>query len=365
MTVTHRNQNIISTQRDAWVEINLDRLERNYKKIKDLVRTNIMAVVKADAYGHGATTIAPILENLGVHSFGVATVNEGVALRKAKIKSPILILGATPLWAIDTCLENNLMVSIYSKTQLSKIIELNPEKLSCHLKIDTGMNRLGVDPSDALDVVKQISAQKNLNLLGVFSHLSDAENEEFSVVQKNRFGKAIQEIKTLNLNLAYHLSNSFGSVKYADFRYDLVRVGIALFGQEYDFLEPLMSVKGRITEVHKVKKGEFVSYERTWEAKEDSLIATIPIGYADGIDRKLSNKITASLKGCDIKQVGNITMDQMMFDISHVPDVKENDVITLVDDSHSIAAWAKELNTITYELVCRLKLRMPRVYVRD
>lgn len=367
MTVTHRSQTQSATQRDAWIEINLSALERNFLKLKDILKTNIMAVVKADAYGHGATAIAPVLQSLGVHSFGVATVDEGIALRNAGIKVPILILGATPIWAYDLCFENDLTITIYSIEQinsLEKLGERKKSKISIQLKIDTGMNRLGVDYKEGNKIISNILNSKYLNLEGVFSHIADAKNIDFSKLQKERFDFAIEEYKSMPM--LKHLANSHAGINHPDFRYDLVRIGIGLYGQEFDNLESLLSIKGRITEIHKISKGDSVSYDRTWTAGKESLIATIPIGYADGIDRKLSNKISAIYNETEIKQVGNITMDQMMFDISNIKDPKVNDVIALIDSKKlTISNWAKILNTITWELICRLRLRLPRVYTRD
>ena len=370
MTVTHRSQTQSATQRDAWVEINLSALERNFIKLKTLLKTNIMAVVKADAYGHGACAIAPILQSLGVHSFGVATVDEGVALRGANIKVPIIILGATPFWAYDVCDKNNLTITIYSKDQIVSLNELGEKKnkkIPVQLKIDTGMNRLGVNYKEAKSVIDEIINSKNLNLEGIFSHLSTAADYEFSKIQKDRFEVAISSHK--DLKVLKHLASSHAGINFEDMRYDLARIGIALYGQEFNFLEPIISVKGRITEIHTVTKDESVSYSRTWKAKKDSVIATVPIGYADGVDRNLSNKIFGLYKGVEVKQVGNITMDQIMFDISDLDNPQVGDVITLIgkdgEKELSISGWANILNTITYELVCRLKIRLPRVYTRD
>ena len=369
MTVTHRTQSQTSTQRDAWIEINLAALERNYKKLENLLKTDIMAVVKADAYGHGATILGPILQSLKVNCFGVATVDEGIALRNAGIKIPIVILGACPFWAYESCLKNELTITIYSQNQLIQLENFKSKlnnsdcRIPIQLKIDTGMNRLGIDYKEASEVIEKIIKLNCFHLEGVFTHLSDPKNYEFSKVQKERFDSVAAAFH--GMPLLKHIANSYAAINYPEFRYDLARIGIALYGQEFNFLEPLVSLKTRITRIHKVLTDESVSYDRTWKAKKDSLIATIPIGYADGVDRNLSNKIIASYNGKEVKQVGNITMDQMMFDISEIQSPQVNDVITLLDKDLSINSWAKELNTITYELICRLKMRLPRVYTRD
>lgn len=370
MTVTHRTQSNTQTQRDGWVEINLSALERNFKKLKELLKTDIMAVVKADAYGHGATALAPILQSLKVPSFGVATVDEGIALRNSNIKTPIVILGATPLWAYESCIKYDLTITIYSNEQIQLLENYCRDasarrllKIPVELKIDTGMNRLGIDYKEASKFIEDIIQCDFLKLEGVFSHLADAKNHEFSKTQKERFDHAVETCR--GMPLRKHIANSYAAINYPEFRYDLARTGIALYGQEFNFLEPLISLKGRITEIHKVLKGESVSYDRTWTASKDSIIATVPIGYADGIDRRLSNNISALYNEKKIKQIGAITMDQMMFDISEIKDAQINDVITLINKELPISIWAEKLNTITYELICRLKMRLPRVYTRD
>ena len=366
MTVTHRTQYITSIQRDAWIEINILALERNFEKIKGLVKTDIMAVVKADAYGHGAATLGPVLQSLGVNSFGVATVDEGISLRAAGIKVPILILGATPFWASESCIENNLTISVYSKEQI-KLLEESAKKadtrIKVQIKIDTGMNRLGISYKDSKKEIEYLINNKSFEVQGIFSHLSTSHNTDFSLLQKERYDKAIEPFK--NLNLQRHLANSYAAINYPDFRYNLVRTGIALYGEEFNFLEPVLSLKGRITHLNKISSGKPVSYDRTWSSKEESTIATIPIGYADGVDKKLSNRIFGKLNNNQVEQAGNITMDQMMFNVTRVNNPQIGDVITLLDNELTINSWAKTLDTISYELLCRLKMRLPRIYTRE
>ena len=366
MTVTHRFSQSISTQRDAWVEINISALERNYKKIKDIVKTEIMAVVKADAYGHGSTTLGPILQSLGVNSFGVATVDEGISLRKAGIKVPILILSATPFWSYESCHENGLTISIYSKEQIALLEEFSKRtasKIKVQIKINTGMNRLGIPFKSSTQVIESLIKNNLLEVQGIYSHISTANNLEVSKLQKERFDKAIEPFKDLKLKI--HITNSYSAINYPDFRYNLTRIGIALYGQEFNFLEPIISVKGRITNLNEINSGEAVSYDRTWLSKKKSTIATIPIGYADGIDRKLSNKIIGKRNKAFVNQVGNITMDQMMFDVTKIEKPSIGDIITLIDNELPINSWAQLLDTISYELICKLKIRLPRIYTRD
>ena len=370
MTITHRSQSETGIQRDAWVEINLAALERNFKKLKELTNTPVMAIVKADAYGHGATTIAPILQSMKADSFGVATVDEGISLRNAHITLPILILGSTPNWSYKSCIANDLTITIHSSEQINQLQDFCSNsglRTKIQIKLDTGMNRLGVNPNELDKIIDIVLSSDLLELTGIYTHLSDSKDYDFSMKQKERFDNAIKKYKELKIQT--HIANSYAAINYPEFRYSLVRLGIGLYGQEFNFLEPIISLKGRVTQIHEILKGESVSYDRTWIAENNALIATVPIGYADGIDRNLSNKINALYKNKAIKQVGTITMDQMMFDISNVNNSSENlkvgDSITLLNKDLPISSWAKILNTITFELVCRLKMRLPRIYSRD
>lgn len=388
--VFSRQVSISSFHRDAWVEIDLSAIEHNASTIKSWLTCNptpakLMAVVKSDAYGHGAAQIADLLSASGAHYFGVASVDEGCQLRSATIKSPILILSPTPIWAIDNALEDNLELTIAAVKQardIDKAAGKRGRKAKVHLKIDSGMHRLGVAPTAAKALVEEISQLPNLELVSVFSHLARAGDEATTAAQLRSFKKVLEQIKTPNSGFFTHLASSEAARKFPDTHFDMVRVGLYLYGLEgtglSDTLTPAMSVKGRINHVNNVKVGETVGYNLTWEARRESRLASIPIGYADGVDRRLSNRIEGILMGRKIKQVGLISMDQMLFDITDVPEAQEGDVITLIGQEDAfvdgdepsrdlvlqLATWAEMLDTITYELACRLRARLPRVYTR-
>ena len=369
--------------RDSWVEINLSNLEYNILSIKKEVSPDVklLAVVKADAYGHGAAMCAATLLACGVSEFGVASLDEGLDLRQNKISAPILVLGAVPIWSFESAIKNDISVSIYNDEHLEvakKIYERNGKKLKAHIKIDTGMNRIGIQAENAIDFIKKVQNLPYIDLKGIFTHFADVENEEIFNSQKEKFKNVIKNIDRKNLTI--HCSNSPATFRDKTLAYDMLRLGIVLYGLtplSYDnpahiklpSLKEVMGLKGRITNIHKIKKGEGVSYGHTFIAKRDTIVGTIPIGYADGVSRSLSNKIKASLNGSEIKQIGNITMDQMMFDITDAGDVKIGDIVTLLgkdgDNFYSVNDWAKILNTINYELTCRLKVRLPRIYVRN
>lgn len=405
-------QSYINMHRDAWVEVNLENLAQNVKTLKSLLKcgsrsepesacskqdeqgefndgdvrvckanstgakgVKLMAVVKADAYGHGAVMTAPTLLASGVDMLGVASIDEGLDLRDAKIDCDILVLGAVPVWAFETAGVNDITVSIFSYEHIEacrQAFERTGKKVKAHIKVDTGMNRIGVSTNEAIEFIKQVQKSDFVDLKGIFSHLACAEDEEKSKKQFEMFDKIISQVDTSNILL--HILNTAGIISYQDYQYNMVRAGIGLYGLVPDLACPLpfanhcclkqvMSLKGRITRIHKMGVNEGISYGHTYVAKEEIDVATIPIGYADGVSRSLSNKIYGELQDKKIKQIGNITMDQMMFDISNVY-AKEGEIITLLGENLSIDDWATVLDTINYELTCRLKVRLPRVYTR-
>lgn len=376
----------VNKLRDAWVEINLSNLEYNINSIKKAIPLNeegktpkLMAVIKADGYGHGSLMCAPVLTACGVGAFGVASVDEGLELRNNKITSPILVLGTVPIWAFESAAKNDITVSIFNKDHLeaAKILyDRTKMKLKAHIKVETGMNRIGISHKKAADFIKEVQNADYIDLEGVFTHFADVENTDILNLQKENFKRVIDEIDTTNLIV--HCQNSLGAFIDPGIRCDMIRLGIILYGltpltygSNCDIaiprLKPVMGLKGRITNIHTIEKGEGVSYGHTYIANKETKVATIPIGYADGVSRNLSNRIFASLGGKMIKQIGRITMDQMMFDITGT-DAKVGDVITLLgkdeNDYYSVDEWAKILNTINYELTCRLKVRLARIYVR-
>ena len=371
--IRQTNANI---HRDSWVEINIGNLAHNAQEIRKNVPadTKLLAVVKADAYGHGSVMLAPTLLASGFDMLGVASIDEGVDLRKAKINAEILVLGAVPVWAVETAVQEDISIPVFSDAHLEACRQAflrTSQKPKVHVKIDTGMNRIGIGYDKAVDFIKKVQAADYLELKGIFTHLAAAEERDETQIQIDRWNSVISNIDTTGLLL--HIQNTVGTMCYEIPLSNMRRVGIALYGLYPDLpadnkgfypdLKQIISLKGRIVHIHEAKDHEGVSYGHTYRAKGTRTIATIPIGYADGVSRGLSNKIYGVLNGHKVPQVGNITMDQMMFDITGV-DAEIGDVITLLDEQNSIDEWAKILNTINYELTCRLKVRLPRVYTR-
>ncbi len=377
----------VNKNRDAWVEINLGNLENNVLKIKDFLNKNsnnpdILAVIKADGYGHGSLMCAPTLIACGIKEFGVASIDEGIELRENKINCPILVLGASPIWAFENAIKYDITLSIFNEEHIETAYQLYKrlnKKLKAAIKIDTGMNRIGIDKNSAKEFIQKVINCDFIELKSVFTHFADVENKALFSRQIEEFNDATSSFeKEFKLKgTKKHCLNSPGMFIYPDFGFDMVRMGIIMWGltpfsdnfkvpEIISEMLPVMGLKARITNIHTLKKGDGISYGHTYIAQKDTKIATIPIGYADGLDRRLSGNITAVLNDRPIKQIGRITMDQVMFDVTGV-DCNVGDIIILLGGENkydSIDIWAKKLNTINYELTCRLKMRLPRIYVR-
>lgn len=369
-------QSNISIHRDSWVEINLENLAHNIKEIRRSVPQGkkLLAVVKADAYGHGAVMLAPTILASGCDMLGVASIDEGIDLRNAKIGCEILVLGAVPVWAVENAVNSDISISIFSKEHLNackQAYERTGKKPKVHVKIDTGMNRIGVQPRVAVEFINEVRKADYLLFQGIFTHLYEAETVSEAQKQIDVWNKIISQIDTTGLLL--HIQNTAGTLCYDVPTSNMLRIGIGLYGLAPDYpdkefkkpdLKPVMSLKGRVVHIHETGAPAGVSYCHTFKTEKPIKVATIPVGYADGVSRLLSNKITAELNGKKIRQIGNITMDQMMFDITGV-NASVGDVITLIGDgAMTMDEWAKILGTINYELTCRLKVRLPRVYTR-
>lgn len=365
----------LNTHRDAWIEVNLDSIAHNVQEFRKNIPQDkkILGIVKADAYGHGAAMITPIMLASGIDMLGVASIDEGLDLRKERINCDILVVGAVPVWSFEIAAENSIAISIFSEKHIEackQAFERTGIKPQVHIKLDTGMNRIGLEKENAVEYIKRVQKCDFIRLKGIFTHLANAEKELETKNQIDCWNSIINQINTDGLLL--HILNTAGAMTY-DVKSNMVRMGIAIYGMYPDLakdlkfypkLKQVMGLKGRITNIHKMQKGEGISYGYTYKADKDITVATIPVGYADGIPRALSNKIYGELNGQKVKQIGNITMDQMMFDITGI-EANEGDIITLLNDKDlSIDNWAKIIGTINYELPCRLKVRLPRVYTR-
>lgn len=366
----------------AWIEIDHIALAENTKQLKTLLsqQTKLLAVVKADAYGHGSIAVARTVLANGAEQLAVATVPEGVELRQAGIEKPILLLGAAHnTWQIKAIEQWNLeptIVDIEQAEQFQKVLKkLNrPINVSVHLKIDTGMSRLGTNWKEAVAFCKAVQEMSSMSIVGIYSHLATAENPDQTVLwqQYERFEQVVAELSPLFDKMPLlHLANSAGLLVDDKLHYGMVRAGLALYGfypephlnNKRITLKPVLTLKARITQIKKIAAGTGISYGHRFMAPQDMSIAIIGIGYADGVPRRLSQQLTVLIDGHRVPQVGTITMDQIILDVSKLPTVQVGDVVTLLGTEITADDWAGQLDTISWEILCGFKDRLPRIAV--
>lgn len=365
----------------AWLEIDLDALTHNIDQIQGLLlpSTELMAVVKADAYGHGATTVATTALQRGATGLGVATIREGSELRQAGIRAPILILGAThTLDQLAAICHWELQPTLCSPEQALLFAQHLDTPLPVHLKIDTGMSRLGPLWSQGAEFIELVYRLPNLQVTSIYSHLATADTADttFMHQQQDRFEDVFHQVQAAGLPLPkLHLANSAGTLCGTPLHYDLVRVGLALYGLYPSFhlrstvqLKPVMQVKARVVQVKTLPPGTGVSYNHSFVTDRTLPVAVVGIGYADGVPRALSNRMQVLLRGQGVRQIGAITMDQMMIDVSRIDNPQVGEVVTLIGQDGKalipVERWAEALGTISYEVVCQFKHRLPRVAVQ-
>lgn len=376
---------VSQTEKRSWIEIDLDQLKTNYLSYKAMLpsETEIMAVIKADAYGHGDVHTAKWLSRLGCRLFAVSNIDEAVGLREAGVEGEILILGYTsPKYArIIYC--QDLTQTIVSE-EYGKALSRTGFRLKCQMAIDTGMNRIGIKADDlekCTSIIKELGETLNIN--GVFTHLcvADDDNDEsvnFTKKQIDKFRNLASGLKDLNLQYI-HCFNSAGGMYYLPDEHaesplrKIVRLGIVLYGCKPDIsntlpddVKPALSWKSTISMVKEVPSGETIGYGRTFKPSKKSQIATVTTGYADGLNRLLSNKGHVIIKGHLAPIVGRICMDQTMIDVSGIPEVKMGDTVTLLGEyeglSYNADDMARELGTIGYEVLCNITKRVQRFY---
>ncbi|MGD1899185.1 MAG: alanine racemase [Phormidesmis sp.] len=374
----------------AWVEIDLEALTHNIRALKALLSpaTDLMSVVKADAYGHGAVTVARTVLRAGATWLGVATVPEGVELREAGIEAPILVMGAVndptevraiAHWHLHPTLVSPKQALVFSETLATYTAHSSEtdflQALPVHLNFDTGMSRLGVRWSQAVEFARFVKQLPHLDTVSVYSHFATADSPDPTTMhlQHQRFDSAIAALRQADLlPNRLHLANSAATLTDSSLHYDMVRVGLATYGlypaphlSQKVALKPVLSVKARITHLKELAAGDGVSYGHRFIAKKNMRIAIVAIGYADGVPRLLSNKLKVAIAGQLVPQLGAVTMDQLMLDVSALASVQEGDIVTLlgqVGSQHlSADQWAEITSTISWEILCGFKHRLPRV----
>ncbi|MGI6587337.1 MAG: alanine racemase [Peptococcia bacterium] len=370
----------------VWAEVDLGKIVHNYQEVKKLVgsKVKIMAVVKANAYGHGAVEVAKVLSKAGTDYFGVANIKEAVQLREAGIKEPILILGWLPPEDYVQALSRDITLSIFSleeAEELSRIAKSKGKKALVHLKLDTGMGRIGFCPDLlSLEKVKKILVLPGLNVEGIFTHFAKADEQDKTYTKKQLrlFKEFVEQLET-ETGFKFrvkHCANSAAIIDHPEAYFDLVRPGLILYGLKpsHDVhlerleLQQAMALRSRISLVKKVPAGTSISYGGCYVTTKESIIATLPLGYADGYSRLLSGKAEVLYRGERAPLVGRICMDQLMFEATFLKNkVQKGEIVTLWGEDGnnfiSVDEIAEILGTINYEVVCSISHRVPRVFI--
>lgn len=370
--------------RPVWAEINLSNLDYNIKNIKAKIGDREMiGVIKADAYGHGSVKVAEVLRENGCKTFAIATLQEAVTLREAGAKEEIIMLGLTPDMYADTIVNYDItpvVCDFANAKAFSDAAAKAGKTVSGLIAVDTGMGRIGYNPdsSDALDEILQMSKLENFKIKGLFSHMSTADETDktYAHWQADRFKQFAEKIESCGIPLPVKtFANSAAIIDMPETYYDKVRAGLIIFGyypsdevnKSALKLKPAMSVKASIIQLKKVPKGTYIGYNRKFIAERDSLIATIPVGYADGLPRAYSSTAKAIVNGTIVPFAGNICMDQSMIDVTELSSINEGDEVTIIgsDNNNQITASdiAKASGTIPNEILCGFGQRLYKKYV--
>jgi len=363
----------------AWIEINLENLEHNIKEIQKIIskKTKIMAVVKANAYGHGLVLISKKLNEIGIFNFAVSSLKEGIELRENGILGNILILGFTDYKNLEDVIKYDLIQTIIDYDYAKRIEKLDlSQKLKVHLKINTGMNRIGENYQN-IEKIKEIFAIKNIEILGLFTHLSvsDSSNLEdinFTKRQINNFFQVVNGLKSIGYsNFSSHIQSSYGILNYPELNLDYVRIGIIMYGVHSEKniktkvninLKPVLTLKAKISSIHELDVNESISYGRTYITTSKIKVATVSIGYADGYPRSLSSKGIVLVNGKRRPILGRICMDQLIIDVTNMS-IQVGDIVTLIGEDQNIKAEDVSYlaNTISNELLSRLGNRLDHI----
>jgi len=377
----------IDLKQRAWIEIKGKAIETNVRQLRSKLSKNcqFMAVVKADGYGHDAKLVSEYAIKGGASQLGVATLNEGIKLRSSGVKKPILILGNLYTKRdLITCFKNDLMPTISSIREClicNNIAKHLGLKFPLHLKVDTGMSRLGFEYNKFVQQFENIKSFDNISIDGIYSHLSSAdelnslEPKSITQLQRQKFQELLKQINfDRNHNIKIHLANSAGMLLNKDFHFDMVRVGLSMYGyspltkiDKNLSLQPALFLKVKVAFIRIIDEGVSVSYGGKFVSSRKTKLAVLSIGYADGVPRNLSGKINVIYNNKLYPQVGSITMDQMMVDITGSTEIKVGSTMVLLgsdgDKTISPIDWANESKTIPWEILCSFKNRLPRVQI--
>ncbi|WP_346877444.1 alanine racemase [Clostridium sp. UBA5712] len=371
--------------RPVWAEINLDTIATNTKNIKKLVGDKeLIAIVKADCYGHGAVDVVPTLLENGASRLAVAMLTEAIELRENNINAPIVILGYTPLYLGEDLINYDIEQTVYDldyAKELSKIALNFNKKVKIHIAIDTGMGRIGFLPGD--DTVKTINEVYNLEgleVIGIYSHFStsDEKDKSYANEQLFKFKKVMADLKALGIEIPLkHISNSGAIIDMPETYLNGVRPGIILYGyypskevsKDNLSVKPALTLKAKVAHVKELHKDMYISYGKTFKTNKKTIVATLPIGYGDGYPRALSENAKVIVNGKFASILGRICMDQCMIDVTDIENIKTGDEVIILggegDLKFNADDMAEALGTINYEILCRIKSRIPRVYIKN
>jgi|Deesub1362B_J571_1020462.scaffolds.fasta_scaffold01065_3 alanine racemase len=366
--------------RPTVAEIDLGAIAFNFRQVQERVKpARVMAVVKANAYGHGAVPVARKVLKCGAAYLAVAMVEEAAELREAGIEAPILVFGGFTGDEIPEYVRLGLEATVFSHEHLQWLGETLPgsgNRLRVHVKVDTGMHRVGVSYSEAPEFIARLIRIEGVELVGVYTHFatSDAEDKSFARLQLGRFRKVLEELKSRNIHVPLvHAANSGAILDLPETYFDMVRLGVSLYGyypseetSESLPLRPAMTLRSRVSFVKDVPAGIPVGYGCTYVTRKATRLATVPVGYADGYNRLLSNRGWVSIRGKTFPVAGRVSMDQIVVDLLGDPSIGAGDDVILfgpdVDPRVSVPYIARQLNTIPYEVTCWVSARVPRIY---
>ncbi|WP_195972928.1 alanine racemase [Clostridium thermobutyricum] len=368
--------------RPVWAEVDLKAIENNIKEIKRVAKDKeIIAVVKADAYGHGALDVVPVLLKNGADRLAVAVITEAIELREAGINVPILILGYTPISFADDIINYDIEQTVFDLNyakELSKAALRLGKKAKIHISLDTGMGRIGFIPNEeSINAIEEISKLDGIEITGMFTHFSTADeaDKNYTREQFEKYKWTVDQLEKRDINVGIkHVANSATIIDLEEYYYDAIRPGIILYGyypsnevnKEKIKIRPALTLKSHVIHLKEVKEGTYISYGRKYVTKGIEKIATLPIGYADGYTRLLSGKVKVIINNKLVPVVGRICMDQCMVNVSELDSVKVGDEVILLGETenckYNADDIAKEIDTISYEILCMIGKRVPRVY---
>lgn len=370
--------------RPAWAEIDLDAIQHNVRQLKRLIggQVQLLAVVKANAYGHGILPVARAVLEAGADWLGVNIVDEGLHLRRSGIKAPVLVLGYVPPWQAEEAVSHSLAVTVNTwQTALAvsaRAVALGV-KANVHAKVDTGLGRYGLLPEEVLEFVRGLLSLPNLRLEGLWTHFATADEQDKAYTRRQLavYQDVLQSLTDAGITVPYrHVANSAATLEMPETHLDMVRCGIAVYGLYPSAevgrslaLRPAMALKAHVARVRELPPGSSVSYGRTFITEHPTRVALVPLGYADGFSRGLSNLGSVLVRGRRAPVIGRVCMDQFVVNVQDVPNVSQDDEVVVIGEQGSEQITADEvaaaIGTINYEVVCAVSGRVPRVYLKD